>query len=97
VAKFIRPDERRAAANATQAGGAEDSGHINLVGHRSTVPMCSTATHLMKRWVASGVDAAVQEIEHISGQGDAWVQMDRELSREESLGHAYLAQPSGVR
>jgi diguanylate cyclase (GGDEF)-like protein len=46
-------------------------------------------------WAAAGVDAAVQEIEHISAQGDAWVRVDRELSREESLGHAYMAQPSG--
>jgi hypothetical protein len=44
-------------------------------------------------WAAASVDAAVQEIEHISGQGDAWVQVDGELGREESLGHAYLAQP----
>ena len=45
-------------------------------------------------WAAAGVDAAVQEIEHISGQSDAWVQADREVSREESLGHAYLVEPS---
>ena len=46
-------------------------------------------------WAAAGVDTAVQEIEGISGQGEAWIRVDRELSREESLGHAYLAQPSG--
>ena len=46
-------------------------------------------------WAAAGVDTAVQEIEAIRGQGDAWIQVDRELSREESLGNAYLAQPSG--
>ena len=45
-------------------------------------------------WAAAGVDEAVQEIEHISGQGDAWVRVDREVSREDSLGHAYLAEPS---
>ena len=32
-------------------------------------------------WAAAGVDAAVQEIKHITGQGDAWVQVDRELTR----------------
>ena len=46
-------------------------------------------------WAAAGVDAAVQEIEHISGRSDAWIRVDRELSREDSLGNAYLAQPSG--
>ncbi|HEX2158420.1 MAG TPA: EAL domain-containing protein [Actinomycetes bacterium] len=46
-------------------------------------------------WAAAEVDAAVQEIEQISGQSDAWVQADREVSREESLAHAYLAEPSG--
>jgi diguanylate cyclase (GGDEF)-like protein len=46
-------------------------------------------------WAAAGVDAAVQEIEQLSGQGDAWAQADREIAREESLGHAYLAEPSG--
>jgi diguanylate cyclase len=45
-------------------------------------------------WAAAGVDEAVREIEHVSGQSDAWVQADREVSREESLGHAYLAEPS---
>jgi diguanylate cyclase (GGDEF)-like protein len=45
-------------------------------------------------WAAAGVDQAVQEIEHISGQSDAWVQADREVSRQESLGHAYLVEPS---
>jgi diguanylate cyclase (GGDEF)-like protein len=45
-------------------------------------------------WAAAGVDETVQEIEHISTQADAWVEADREVSREESLGHAYLAEPS---
>jgi diguanylate cyclase (GGDEF)-like protein len=46
-------------------------------------------------WAAAAVDAAVQEIEHLSGQGDAWARADREVSQQESLGHAYLADPSG--
>jgi diguanylate cyclase len=46
-------------------------------------------------WAAAAVDAAVQEIEHVSGQGDAWARADREVSQQESLGHAYLADPSG--
>jgi diguanylate cyclase (GGDEF)-like protein len=45
-------------------------------------------------WAAAGVDETVQEIEHISTQADAWVEADREVGREESLGHAYLAEPS---
>ena len=45
-------------------------------------------------WAAAAVDAAVQEIERISGQGDAWARADREVSQQESLGHAYLADPS---
>jgi diguanylate cyclase (GGDEF)-like protein len=46
-------------------------------------------------WAAAGVDQAVQEIEHVSAQRDAWVHADREISREESLGSSYLAEPSG--
>ncbi|HEV2928565.1 MAG TPA: hypothetical protein VGW74_07725, partial [Propionibacteriaceae bacterium] len=46
-------------------------------------------------WAAAAVDAAVQEIERISGQGDAWARANREISQQESLGHAYLADPSG--
>jgi predicted NUDIX family NTP pyrophosphohydrolase len=45
-------------------------------------------------WAAAGVDEAVQEIEQISSRADAWAQAGREVSREESLGHAYLAEPS---
>jgi diguanylate cyclase len=45
-------------------------------------------------WAAAGVDEAVQEIEQTSRQADAWIQADREVSREESFGHAYLAEPS---
>jgi diguanylate cyclase (GGDEF)-like protein len=45
-------------------------------------------------WAAAGVDQAVQEIEHLSAQGDAWIQASREIAREESVGHAYLAEPS---
>jgi diguanylate cyclase (GGDEF)-like protein len=45
-------------------------------------------------WAAANVDRAVQEIEHISAQHDAWVHADREVSREESLGSSYLAAPS---
>jgi diguanylate cyclase len=45
-------------------------------------------------WAAAGVDRAVQEIEHLSTQGDAWVQASREIAREESIGHAYLAERS---
>jgi hypothetical protein len=45
-------------------------------------------------WAAATVDQAVQEIEHISVQHDAWVQADRELSQEESAAHGYLAGPS---
>jgi diguanylate cyclase (GGDEF)-like protein len=45
-------------------------------------------------WAAATVDRAVQEIEHISVQHDAWVQADRELSQEESAAHGYLAGPS---
>jgi diguanylate cyclase len=45
-------------------------------------------------WAAAGVDQAVQEIEHLNAQGDAWVQASREVAREESIGHAYLAEPS---
>ena len=46
-------------------------------------------------WAAEAVDAAAQEIEHVNGQGDAWVRADREVGQQESLGHAYLAAPSG--
>jgi diguanylate cyclase len=45
-------------------------------------------------WAAARVDQAVQEIEHVSAQSDAWIQAAREVSREESVGHAYLADPA---
>jgi diguanylate cyclase (GGDEF)-like protein len=45
-------------------------------------------------WAAARVDQAVQEIEHISAQSDAWIQASREVGREESIGHAYLSEPA---
>src|SRR6266511_4032856 len=45
-------------------------------------------------WAAARVDQAVQEIEHISAQSNAWIQASREVGREESIGHAYLSEPA---
>jgi diguanylate cyclase (GGDEF)-like protein len=45
-------------------------------------------------WAAAGVDRAVQEIEHISAQRDAWVRAELEVAQEESTVHAYLVEPS---
>jgi hypothetical protein len=45
-------------------------------------------------WATAGVDQAVQEVEHLSAQGNAWVQASRGIAEEQSAGNAYLAGPS---
>jgi diguanylate cyclase (GGDEF)-like protein len=45
-------------------------------------------------WAAANVDHAVEKIEQTSARGDAWIQASRELLIEESIAHAYLAEPT---
>jgi diguanylate cyclase len=45
-------------------------------------------------WAAASVDQAVLEVQRISVQRDAWVEVRYQVSQEHSIGHAYLARPN---
>jgi CHASE3 domain sensor protein len=42
-------------------------------------------------WAAAAVDRAVRQVQGISAQRDAWVEVRYEVNQEHSLAHAYLA------
>jgi diguanylate cyclase (GGDEF)-like protein len=42
-------------------------------------------------WAAAAVDRAVRQVQGISAQRDAWVEVRYQVNQEHSLGHAYLA------
>jgi diguanylate cyclase len=43
---------------------------------------------------AASVDDAVQRLQRISGERDAWVEVRYQVAQERSIGHAYLARPN---
>jgi diguanylate cyclase (GGDEF)-like protein len=43
---------------------------------------------------AASVDDAVQRLQRISGERDAWVEVRYQVAQEHSIGHAYLARPN---
>ena len=42
-------------------------------------------------WAAAAVDRAVRQVQGISAQRDAWVEIRYQVNQEHSIGHAYLA------
>jgi diguanylate cyclase len=44
-------------------------------------------------WAAASADRAVREVQRISAQRDAWVEVRYQVSQEHSIVHAYLAKP----
>jgi diguanylate cyclase (GGDEF)-like protein len=44
-------------------------------------------------WAAASADRAVREVQHLSAQRDAWVEVRYQVSQEHSVAHAYLAKP----
>ena len=44
-------------------------------------------------WAAASADRAVREVQHLSAQRDAWVEVRYQVSQEHSIAHAYLAKP----
>ena len=44
-------------------------------------------------WAAASADQAVREVQHLSAQRDAWVEVRYQVSQEHSIAHAYLAKP----
>jgi diguanylate cyclase (GGDEF)-like protein len=45
-------------------------------------------------WAAAAVDRAVRQVQGISAQRDAWVEVRYQVNQEHSVGHAYLATAS---
>jgi diguanylate cyclase (GGDEF)-like protein len=45
-------------------------------------------------WAAVSVDRAVRDVQRLSTQRDAWVEIRYDVAQEHSVGHAYLAKPS---
>ena len=45
-------------------------------------------------WAAASADRAVREVQHLSAQRDAWVEVRYQVSQEHSIAHAYLARPN---